>query len=135
MVVAMVTVWVVKSSVDDVVDMVTMGNRLVSATGAVDMRIVMPDRLTLVGIRVTDVETVLIVVIAVFMMHVPVMQVVSVAVMDDFRVATVFAVHMIVMLMDFAFIASHRLLLQVLPPVSLSIGLYPGRQWPRLDDP
>ena len=78
MVVAVVTVGVVKSAVDDVVGMVSMGNRLVSTARAVDMVIVVLDRCALVWIRLVDLQMVLIIVVTVFVVHMAVMQVVGV---------------------------------------------------------
>ncbi len=113
MVVAVVTVRVMKSAIDYVVGMVSMGNSLVSAARAMDMGIFMLDRLTLVWIRFINLQIMLIIVVTVFVVHVTVMQVVGVISMFDLGVTTVLTVHMVMILMYFTVFVSHHLLLQI----------------------
>ena len=112
MVIAVVTVRVMKSAIDYVVGMVSMRDSFVSAARAMHMAVVMLDRPALVWIRFVNLQTMLIVVIAVFVVHMTVMQVVDVISMFDLGVTTVFTVHMVVILMYFTFFVSHHLLLQ-----------------------
>ena len=110
-VIAVVTVRVMKSAIDYVVGMVSMRDSFVSAARAMHMAIVMLDRPALVWIRFVNLQTMLIVVIAVFVVHMTVMQVVDVISMFDLGVTTVFTVHMVVILMYFTFFVSHYPLL------------------------
>lgn len=112
MVVAVVTVRVMESAVDYVVGMVSMGHSLVPAARTMNMGIFMLDRLTSVWIRFVNLQTMFIVVVAVFVVHMTIMQVVDVIPMFDLGVTTVFAVYMVMILMYFTFSADHRLLRQ-----------------------
>ena len=106
----MVAVRAMKSAIDYIVGMVPMGNSLMSAAGTVNMGIFMLDRLTSVWIRFVNLQTMLIIVVAVFVVHMTIMQEVRVISMFYLCVATVFTVYMVVILMDFTFFVRHRLL-------------------------
>lgn len=108
MIVAMVAMRVMKPAVDDVVDMIPVGDRLMPAPWAVYMGFVMSHRLASIGIGIRDLQAMLVVVITVFVMHMPVMQVIDVAVMLDLGVPAMLTMLMIVVLMDLAISASHR---------------------------
>jgi hypothetical protein len=111
-VVAVITVRVVQAAVDNVVDMVAVRHRLVPTAWTMDVDFVVLDRLTTLGVLCVYFKTVLIVVIAVFMVHVSVMQVVGVIAVLDLGMTAVRAVLVVVMRMDLAFFISHLPLLK-----------------------
>lgn len=111
MVVAVVPMRVMQSAVNDVVDMVSMGNRLMTATRTVDMGVVVLDRLAMVRIRSIDLQTMLIVVVAMLVMHMTVVQVIEVVPVLYLGMATVLAVLVVVVFMHLTvFLGHHQLL-------------------------
>lgn len=96
MVVAVPFARVVQVSVDEIVDVVTMGHGFVSAVGAMD--VVRGVRATVVlgsairGVGRVDVERVLVDVVSMRMVQMPVVQVIHVTLMGDRGVPTVVAV-------------------------------------------
>ena len=74
------------------------------------MGIFMLNRLTLVWIRCVNLQTMLIIVVAVFVVHMTIMQVVGVIPMFDLGVTTVLTMYMIMILMYFTIFVSHHLL-------------------------
>lgn len=99
-----------QSAIDYVVGMVSMRNSLVTAARAMDMAIVMLNRLALVWIRFSNLQMMLVIVIAMFVVHVAVMQVVDMISMLDFGVTTVLAVDMRMILMNYTVFVCHGLL-------------------------
>ena len=112
MIVAMAIVGVMQTPIDDVVSVIAMRNCLVAAARTMDVVIFMYDRIALVGICCIDFQTMLIIVVAVFVVHMTVMQVVGVIPMFDLGVTAVLTVHMVMIFMHLTFFASHHLLLQ-----------------------
>lgn len=107
----MVAVGAMESAIDDVVGMVAMRNSLMSAARSVDVGIIMFDRLALVWVFFSDLQAMFIIVVAMFVVHVTIMQVVGVVSMFDLGVTTVLTVLMIVVFMCFTFFVSHDPLL------------------------
>jgi hypothetical protein len=110
-VVAVVTVGVMEPAIDDVVDVVAVWNRLVSAARSVDVGIFMFDRPALVWIYCINLHAMFIIEAAMFVVHVTIMQVIGVVSMFDLGVTAVLTVHMVVIFMYFAFFVSHGPLL------------------------
>ncbi|ODJ87574.1 hypothetical protein CODIS_22860 [Candidatus Thiodiazotropha endolucinida] len=111
MVVAVVTVGVMEPTIDDVVGVVAVWNSLMSTARSVDVSVFMFDRLALVWIFFIDFKAMFIIVVAMFVVHVTIMQVVGVVAMFNLGVTAVFTVLMIVVFMCFTFFDSHDPLL------------------------
>jgi hypothetical protein len=110
-VVAVVTVGVMEPAIDDVVGMVSVWNRLVSTARSVDVAIFMFDRLTLVWIYCINLHAMFIIEVAMFVVHVTIMQVIGVVSMFDLGVTAVLTVHMVVIFVYFTIFVSHGPLL------------------------
>ena len=67
MVVAVVTMRVMEAAIDDVIGVISVWHRLVSATGTVDVSIFMYHRLAMIWIYFIDLQTMLIIVIEMLM--------------------------------------------------------------------
>ncbi len=108
MVIAVVAIRVMEMSVDQIVDVVSMRNGFVTAICAVLVRGIVSVALVSVGaiggVRGVHFELVLIDVTLVKRMQMAVMQVIGMVVVNDSGVATVFAVHMCVVLVDLVLI-------------------------------
>ena len=92
-VVAMVVVWPVQPTADQVVEVIAVRNRLVSAIGAVGVPGIAADRIcVLAGVLLIHGDHVLVDVLFVRVVQMPVMKVVDVIVVADCRVATTRAV-------------------------------------------
>ncbi len=106
-VVAVVAVGMMQATLNQVVDVVPVGNRFVTAVGAVDMsRFVacqVLSRSASIGIPVTDLEAMLVHVISVGMMEMPIVQVVNVVLMLDRGVTAAGAVGVVVTFVNVAF--------------------------------
>ena len=107
MVVAVVAVGVVEPAIDDVVGVVTVRDRLVSAARPVDVTIFMRDRLASAGILFVHLQAMLVIVVFMFVVHVAIMQVVDVVSVFDLGVAAVFTVLVVVTFMLSTFFVSH----------------------------
>ncbi len=106
MIVAMVAVVEVKMVADDVVDMVAVRDRLVSTARAVDVGLVMAAALVVrsAGVRIAAVfgEPMLVHVVAVHIVHVPVVQIIGMAVVVDRRMTAAGTMLMVMFLMGVA---------------------------------
>jgi hypothetical protein len=75
-VIAVVTVWVVQVAIYKIIHVVSVGNRFVTAIGAMNMPVLMPCHgLTFgaaIGILVVNLDSVLVDMIAVWMMEMPI---------------------------------------------------------------
>jgi hypothetical protein len=106
---------------DEIVDMIAMWDRFMTAVGAMDVRCIVPFTLvwgTIVGIGRTDFQNMLVVVPFVWMVQVPIVQIIDMAVMLDCGVAAVGAVLMIVMFVNVVSVGlclAHKFLLLKFP--------------------
>jgi hypothetical protein len=98
---------VMEPAIDDIVDVVTVWNRFVSAARPVDMAIFMFDRLAMVWILLIHLQAMLVVMVAMFVVHVTIMQIVGVVSMLDLGVATVLTMLMVVIFVYYTFFVSH----------------------------
>jgi hypothetical protein len=96
----MIAVRMMQVAVDQVVDMVAVRHRFVPASWSVDMPRLMPAAVvsgrTLVRIIRADLKPVLVYVIGMWMVQMPIMQIIDVIVVPDSGMATIRAVLMIV---------------------------------------
>jgi hypothetical protein len=117
MIVAMVAVRVVQTSINQIVDMIPMRHRLVTAARPVLMRVVMPSgalpRRAAVRILFTYLDNVIVDVVLLLVNEVTVLEVVDVAMMPNRGMATTWPMNMRVILMNGL---SHVLLLPNLQP-------------------
>ena len=95
MVVAVVPVRVVEAPLDEEVDVVAVGNRLVAAAVAVLVAGTLVGAVTAVGMLLVDLEPVLVDMVAVGVVQVPVVEEVDVALVDHLRVAAARAVEVL----------------------------------------
>jgi hypothetical protein len=106
MVVAVISMGVVQVAVDQVIDVIAMGHRLMATAGTVHMVGVMPLALvvrgTAVRVGVADLDHMLVDMILVRMMQVSVVQIVDVTLVFDGRVATARAMLVIMVGMNLA---------------------------------
>ena len=94
MIVAVITVGMVESAVNDVVDMIAVGNGLVPASWSVDMAIGMGDGMAAVRVGRIDFQRVLVIMIAMLVVHVSVMEKIVVVTMFYFGMAAMLAMFM-----------------------------------------
>jgi len=113
---------VMEPAIDDIVDVVTVWNRFVSAARPVDMAIFMFDRLAMVWILLIHLQAMLVVMVAMFVVHVTIMQIVGVVSMLDLGVATVLTMLMVVIFVYYTFFVSHFSSPSVFLPLNLNIG-------------
>ncbi len=106
MIVAMVAVMEVQVVADEVIDMVAVGDGFVAATGAMNVRLVVAIAAVLgcasVGIAIALFDAMFVHMIAMHVVHVPVVQIVGVAVMLDGGVTAAGAVLVVVLLVRVA---------------------------------
>ena len=88
MIVTVAIVNMMQATIDQVVNVITVGNGLMATTWSMHMAAAGIDRRALLGIGGCDLDDVLIVVIAVRMVQVTIMQVINMAVMPNGDVAT-----------------------------------------------
>jgi hypothetical protein len=102
MIIAVPVVRVVQVPIDQVVDVVAVGDGFVAAVGAVDVAGVVGTALMIrragIGVRRCHVQDVFVDMIAVRMMQMPIVQIIGVSVVLDRRVATSGAMRVIVVL-------------------------------------
>ena len=102
MVVAVITVLVMQTAVDDVVDMIAVRYGFMAATFAVNVAVAGVNRMAAVRISFIDAQGVFIVVAVVLMVQVAVVQIIDVAFVFDGSVAAVCAVDVVMMFVGFA---------------------------------
>lgn len=106
MVVAVVPVRVMQVTLDQIVEMIPVGNRFMATAGPVNVACLVPRagmiRRTHIRVFVADLQAMLVDMITVRKMEIPIMQVVDVALVLDPRVATTGAVSMTVSFMNVA---------------------------------
>ena len=102
MVVAVITVLVVQTAVDDVVNVITVRYGFVAATFAVNVAMTGVNRMAAVRIGFIDAQGVFIVVAVVLMVQVAVVQIIDVTFVFDGSVAAVCAVNVVMMFVGFA---------------------------------
>ena len=109
-IITMISMWMMQVVVNQVVNVITVGNGLMRTAGTVDMSLVMSTAVmtgrTSIGICRVDFEHVFVNVIEVHMMQVTIMQIIGVAGMSDSHMATGDLVPMAVPLMRGA--GAHR---------------------------
>ncbi|SCX35583.1 hypothetical protein [Agrobacterium rosae] len=114
-VIAMVAVLVMKTSFNQIVNMVTMRHGFMAAVRAVDMAMIVADmvldRTAAIGVVITHLDDVFIDMIAMGMMEVSIMQVVNMVAMFDGHVAAVGAMFMVVVIMMWKIAIAHGELL------------------------
>lgn len=108
MVVAVALVRVVQAPLDQVVDVVAVGDGVVAAALAVDVVSAVEGLVAAVRMLGIDGEDVLVEVVAVGVVQVTVVEEVDVAVVDDLRVAAAGAVDVLVGVVDVTFLAHVR---------------------------
>ena len=108
----MIAVRVMQSSVDKIIDVVAMGYRLVSTTGAMAVRGALRIRRAAHGVRGADSNHMLVDMVAVHVMQVTVVQIIDMAVMTDGGMSAVLAVLMGVVGMMLLVTRAHRSFLQ-----------------------
>ncbi|WP_035883922.1 hypothetical protein [Cupriavidus metallidurans] len=100
-IVAMVAVWMVKMTIDQIVNVIAVWHRFVPASGAVNMPGLMPPTVVVrrasVGILRTHFKSVLVDMARMWMVQMAVMQKIDVPVVPDCRMATVHAVPVMMM--------------------------------------
>jgi hypothetical protein len=87
----MIAVRVMQSSVDKIIDVVAMGHRLVSATGAMGVRCTLRIRRAAHGVRGADGNHMLVNMVSVHVMKVTTVQIIHMAVVTDGGVSAVLA--------------------------------------------
>lgn len=102
MVVAVISVLVVQTAVNDVVDVIAVRYSFVAATFAVNVAVAGVNRMAAVRIGFIDAQCMLVVVAVVFMVQVAVVQIIDVAFVFDGSVAAVCAVNVVMMFVGFA---------------------------------
>ena len=102
MVVAVISVLVMQTAVDDVVDVIAVRYSFVATTFAVNVAVAGVNRMAAVRIGFIDAQCMLIVVAVVLMMQVAVVQIINVAFVFDGSVAAVCAVNVVMMFVGFA---------------------------------
>ena len=102
MVVAVISVLVMQTAVDDVVDVIAVRYSFVAATFAVNVAVAGVNRMAAVRVGFIDAQSMLVVVAVVPMVHVAVVQIIDVAFVFDGSVAAVCAVNVIMMFVGFA---------------------------------
>ena len=102
MVVAVISVLVMQTAVDDVVDVIAVRYSVVAATFAVTVTVAGVNRMAAVRIGVIDAQGMFVVVAVVLMMQVAVVQIIDVAFVFDGSVAAVCAVNVVMMFVGFA---------------------------------
>ena len=102
MVVAVITVLVVQTAVDDVVNVITVRYGFVATTFAVNVAVAGVNRMAAVRIGFIDTQGVFIVVAVMLMVQVAVVQIIDVAFVFDGSVAAVCAVNVVMMFVGFA---------------------------------
>lgn len=98
----MVTVLVVQTAVDDVVDVVAVRYSFVAATFAVNVAVAGVNRMAAIRVGFIDAQCMLIVVAVVLMVQVAVVQIIDVTFVFDGSVSAVCAVNMVMMFVGFA---------------------------------
>ena len=98
----MITVLVVQTAVDDVVNVITVRYGFVAATFAVNVAVAGVNRMAAVRIGFIDAQGVFIVVSVVLMVQVAVVQIIDVAFVFDGSMAAVCAVNVVMMFVGFA---------------------------------
>ena len=111
-VVAMIAVWVMQVAVDQIVDMIAVRYRLMSASGPVNvirgMGATTMGRCTLIRIFRADLDPMLVYVVAMWMMQMPIMQIVDVVAVPDSGMAAVRAMLMVMVGMVVFVACAHR---------------------------
>ena len=102
MVVAVISVLVVQTAVNDVVDVIAVRYSFVAATFAVNVAVAGVNRMAAVRIGFIDTQCMLVVVAVVLMVQVAVVQIINVAFVFDGSVAAVCAVDVVMMFVGFA---------------------------------
>ena len=102
MVVAVISVLVMQTAVDDVVDVIAVRYSFVAATFAVNVAVAGVNRMAAVRIGFIDAQCMFVVVAVVFMVQVAVVQIIDVAFVFDGSVAAVCAVDVVMMFVGFA---------------------------------
>ena len=98
----MISVLVMQTAVDDVVDVIAVRYSFVAATFAVNVAVAGVNRMAAVRIGVIDAQGMFVVVAVVLMMQVAVVQIIDVAFVFDGSVAAVCAVNVVMMFVGFA---------------------------------
>lgn len=98
----MISVLVVQTAVNDVVDVIAVRYSFVAATFAVNVAVAGVNRMAAVRIGFIDAQGVFIVVAVVLMVQVAVVQIIDVAFVFDGSVAAVCAVNVVMMFVGFA---------------------------------
>lgn len=103
MVIAVSTVRMMQSAIHKIIDVIAMGNRLMTAIGAVFMFCVMAAsyRITAIRVFLTDLQYMLINVIAMRMVKMTIVQIINMITVSDCRMTAVFPVLVRVVLMMF----------------------------------
>ena len=111
-VVTMIAVWVMQVAVDQIVDMIAVRYRLVSASGPVNvirgMGATIMVRRTSIRIFRADLDPMFVYVVTMWMMQMPIMQIVDVVAVPDSGMAAVRAMLMVVMGMVRFVACAHR---------------------------
>ena len=102
MVVAVISVLVMQTAVDDVVDVIAVRYGFVAATFAVNVAVAGVNRMAAVRVGFIDAQGMLVAVAVVFMVQVAVVQIIDVAFVFDGSVAAVCAVDVVMMFVGFA---------------------------------
>ena len=101
MVVAVISVLVMQTAVDDVVDVIAVRYSFVAATFAVNVTVAGVNRMAAVRVGFIDAQGMLVIVAVVFMVQVAVMQIIDVTFVFDGSVAAVCAVNVVMMFVGF----------------------------------
>ena len=96
MVVAVISVLVMQTAVDDVVDVIAVRYSFVAATFAVNVAVTGVNRMAAVRVGFIDAQGVLVVVAVVLMVQVAIMQIIDVSFVLDGSVAAVCAVDVVI---------------------------------------
>lgn len=111
MIVTVVAVGMMEMAVNQIVDVVTVGHRFVSAAGTVAMAGLMPGagviRRAAIGVAIADLQHVLVNVIAVRMVKVSVVKVINVIAVANGGMSAVGAVHVIVIVVVLVIAGGH----------------------------
>ena len=102
-IVAMITMWMMKMSIYEVVDMITMRHSLVTATGAVHMIGIMSIAFVLgsanIGIGFIDFKNMLIDVVTMRVMKMTIVQKIDMAIVDNLCMSAVFTMFVVMIFM------------------------------------
>ena len=98
----MISVLVMQTAVDDVVDVIAVRYSFVAATFAVNVAVAGVNRMAAVRVGFIDAQGMFVVVAVVLMMQVAVVQIIDVAFVFDGSVAAVCAVNVVMMFVGFA---------------------------------